>query len=432
VAVILSTSDAKSRAEYTTELRAGQAGMIIVQPGPDGGSGSGNGSDSQQLADAVAAQLPTKQVAVQYRPIYTRSAPVFPEIVRLPANNCPYHPSDEAEYHATRAAYLADLRCHNGGTRNGMSHLSSATFTAGGPELLKVLTGAEYPEAEAVLRQGGVVVFDPLDLTTPAPHATVTITARTYGTVAVTVDGRTMLCPGSAAAGQTQPAGCPAATPDQTLTLPAAVVPAPLQTGQAIVALGALDKLGLKFTPMNLLVDTTRMPTADEEEKADSAAAALGVQEQLYVERGYQGGVMIGLLALAAVAGVITLGAAAVATGLAIADAQSDLETLVAVGARPRVRRVLAGSQSAVTTGLGAVLGSAFGLLPAIGLIETQAHSAQQAMTQFGDQIATANRTYLTVPWLFLGVVILALPLLAAAGAAGLTRSRIELRRRRA
>lgn len=54
---------------------------------------------------------------------------------------------------------------------------------------------------------------------------------------------------------------------------------------------------------------------------------------------------------------------------LAAADGRADLSTLAAVGASPGVRRLLAGSQSLVTAGLGTLLGTVAGLVPAVGLI---------------------------------------------------------------
>ena len=100
-----------------------------------------------------------------------------------------------------------------------------------------------------------------------------------------------------------------------------------------------------------------------------------GTTALLKVERGYQGGDDTTMLALAAVAAFVTLGAAAISTGLAITDGQADLETLAAVGARPRVRRTLAGSQASITAAMGAVLGSATGLVPAVAVVEARSHS---------------------------------------------------------
>ena len=239
VAVIMSTGEAKARAQYSTELRSGEAGMTLS----GFGRADGTGSDVQQVADQVSARLPTRQAAIQYGPAFREADARFPDIVRTPANMCPYHPQNPGEFQRVGAAYRTDRRCTNA-QNFVMHHLSMAEITAGGPELLRVLTGKEYPAAEAMLRQGGAVVFDPLDLTTPEPHATVTIAGRGEPHT-VTVDGKTVLC-GVGPAAEAQP-GCPT-DPDPTVTLPAAVVPTPLQGGRAIVALTALAPLHIGFS----------------------------------------------------------------------------------------------------------------------------------------------------------------------------------------
>ena len=86
------------------------------------------------------------------------------------------------------------------------------------------------------------------------------------------------------------------------------------------------------------------MPTVAEQ---DRLQATLGSTAGVYVERDpRQRSDTRSLLLLAVVAGVITLGAAAIATGLAAADGRADRSTLAAVGAAPRVRRGLSLSQS--------------------------------------------------------------------------------------
>ena len=156
------------------------------------------------------------------------------------------------------------------------------------------------------------------------------------------------------------------------------------------------------------------------------------------VERGYQGGDDTTMLALAAVAGFVTLGAAAVSTGLAVTDGQADLETLAAVGARPRVRRTLAGSQATITAVLGTVLGSATGLVPAIAVIEARSHSFLQSAFEgrsgsgrFASAPGVHAQSYLAIPWWFLIGTIVIVPMLAGIGAALVTRSKVEIRRRR-
>ena len=93
------------------------------------------------------------------------------------------------------------------------------------------------------------------------------------------------------------------------------------------------------------------------------------MEAYLSVERGYDSEYGLGLLALVAGAGVITLGAAGIATGLAQADARADHATLAAVGAAPRLRRTLAAAQALSISGLGTALGVAAGFVPAVALI---------------------------------------------------------------
>ncbi len=81
---------------------------------------------------------------------------------------------------------------------------------------------------------------------------------------------------------------------------------------------------GLGYQPRATLATTSRIPTVAEQ---DRLRAALGNELGMHVERGPQAGTP-GLVVLAIVAGVITLGAAAIATGLAAADGRADLSTL--------------------------------------------------------------------------------------------------------
>jgi putative ABC transport system permease protein len=171
-----------------------------------------------------------------------------------------------------------------------------------------------------------------------------------------------------------------------------------------------------------LLAPTSRVPTVAE---ADRLQAALDDRLGVYVERGP--GVnpaTQSLLLLAIVAGIITLGAASIATGLATADGRADLGTLAAVGASPRVRRGLSLSQAGVIAGLGSLLGVAAGLGGAIAVLV--------ALNRGLADIWPAPTPYpVTVPWLNLGIALLVVPLVAMLGAGLLTRSRLPIERRR-
>jgi len=130
------------------------------------------------------------------------------------------------------------------------------------------------------------------------------------------------------------------------------------------------------------------------------------------VERGYAGTYGPGLLALLVASAVITLGAAGIATALAATEGRPDQATLAAVGAAPRARKELACFQAATVAGLGTVMGIVAGFLPGAAIV-----------------IVVPEMRFF-VPWMTLGVTVLAVPLLAMLAALALTRSRIPMERR--
>jgi putative ABC transport system permease protein len=175
-------------------------------------------------------------------------------------------------------------------------------------------------------------------------------------------------------------------------------------------------------TTMSLAVaSTSRMPTVAEQ---DRLQAALGASAGVYVERGPgTDSDTRDLLLLAVVAGLITLSAAAIATGLAAADSRPDLATLAAVGASPRVRRVLSVSQAGVIAGLGSLLGAVAGVGAAVAVL--------YAFNRGLADVWPAPTPYpVVVPWLNVGVAVLVVPLIAMLGAGLLTRSRLPVERR--
>jgi putative ABC transport system permease protein len=115
-----------------------------------------------------------------------------------------------------------------------------------------------------------------------------------------------------------------------------------------------------------------------------------------YVEQGPARDTDARLWLLTAAAVAITIGAAAVGTGLAAADGRADLSTLAAVGASPRMRRGLSVSQSGVIALLGSGLGVLAGLGTAIAVIS--------ALNQrYADMWPGPGALPIVVPWLTLG-----------------------------
>ena len=115
-----------------------------------------------------------------------------------------------------------------------------------------------------------------------------------------------------------------------------------------------------------------------------------------------QGIVKALVLALAA---AVTIGATAVAIGLARSDGRRDDEVLDAVGAAPVLRRRVSAWQAAILTTVGAVIGTLLGLLPI------------RALTlRFTSGPAGASHMPFVADWPVLALLALGLPILVTAG----------------
>jgi putative ABC transport system permease protein len=202
----------------------------------------------------------------------------------------------------------------------------------------------------------------------------------------------------------------------------------------AVVPQQAADAAGLRTEPVGSLFTNSRMPNGEERQALNSDLAKIGTDAAVYLERGYVADNNLILLALTLFAGLVTIGAAGIATGLAQADAEPDLKTLAAIGAAPRVRRTLSGFQCGVIATMGVVLGSAAGILPAVGLRHTERRHEvnyyRQALDAGWGYQSQVPHVPIVVPWGTLGMLIVAVPLGATLLAALVTRSRTQLARR--
>ncbi|MEU9372448.1 FtsX-like permease family protein [Streptomyces sp. NPDC048255] len=177
-------------------------------------------------------------------------------------------------------------------------------------------------------------------------------------------------------------------------------------------------------------------PDSEQRQRLDGLLDQMGVDAAIKIEQGYQGDNSIEVLALTLFAGLVTIGAAGIATGLAQADAEADLKTLAAVGAPPRVRRTLSGFQCGVIALMGVILGSAAGILPAVGLRLATARETERfldrAVSMGYEPAGTEVYVPIAVPWATLGGLLIVVPLGAALLAALVTRSSGALARRAA
>ncbi|UQX05047.1 ABC transporter permease [Streptomyces sp. RerS4] len=197
----------------------------------------------------------------------------------------------------------------------------------------------------------------------------------------------------------------------------------------------AVRSAGIATAPLGAYFSLDGKATTQQRQRLDGEIDRMGTDARVTIEDGYQGQSTIGLLALGLFAGLVTIGAAGIATGLAQADSEADLKTLAAVGAAPRVRRTLSGFQCGVVALMGVVLGTAAGILPVVGLRLTQereqrrlvAHGIEMGYTSLKD---TEVYVPIAVPWETLAGLLVIVPLGAALLAALVTRSNGVLARR--
>ncbi|WP_086800557.1 ABC transporter permease [Streptomyces caniscabiei] len=421
VSTYAASSDAQSQAEYRAGLPYGAVAALVTEEG---------GRDVPEVRDAVQRTLPVDVRADVFRIAVGKPgcAPYDEgegcgrfEVVTPPANECPLwvstpDGSDPAEKYSKeqRRALAKDWRCLSP-EGNGI-YVDGGLLIADAP-LLKVL-GIDDPGAAKALADGKLLSF----------HKPQVDRKGAVGIKLIT-DPKAA----DRAAQQNKP------VPGELKSFPAYQVPgSPDSYGvQSVLSPAAAKAAGLTTVPLGAFFSTDRIPSTEERQKLDAEIAKLGSNVELTVEQGWVDKNGLVLLALTVFAGLVTIGAAGIATGLAQADAEADLKTLAAVGAPPRVRRMLSGFQCGVVAAMGVVLGSAAGVLPAVGLRLTeerqQMRSYQEALDSgWGGAGDAPPYVPIIVPWETLAALLVAVPLGAAVLAALVTRSRGALARRAA
>jgi putative ABC transport system permease protein len=297
---------------------------------------------------------------------------------------------------ADMRAAARDRRCDNA------FHDVSGGFRMGGPPIddgtsVAALTGASEEDAAwaaAVLRGGGVVVRD----------------ARYI------VDGRVTFAVADRQGGALDPVTA------THISFPAYLLKTGVPAGGPILSPQAAAQAKLHTISSGLIVVPERPPTQEQEDALNLRLEALGTSA--IVERAPDPEEDPRLLLLTVAAALIAVGATAVATGLAAADRRADLSTLAAIGASPRIRRLLSLSQSGLIGGVGAVLGAAAGLGAAIAILV--------ALNQRYDAMWPMPAVMpIMVPWSILAIAVLGVPAVAMLGAGAFTRSSLPIERRR-
>ncbi|WP_426989660.1 hypothetical protein [Pseudarthrobacter sp. Y6] len=361
-AVASALDGAVDTVEWTSVLRTAAIRNCEMRPG---------------LADASPAQTPTSS-CLQY------------SLATPEGNECPVTAGG-------RVLDPEDWRCQ-GAMRPYETQGRGDSVVVGTAEDVERLFGtAPTAEARDVLAAGGMVVTNPVfvrdghasleaqDVRKPAP-----------------------LVPGSSEFQGYQETG-------RTEVAAAVLEPEVNVPYYGVVSPEAAAAAGMRVDNGALLVQLSAYPDAAQADKVSAALAGIYADRfgSMYVERGAERDASLILWSIVGLGALITLSAAGITTGLSMADSRKDHVTLAGVGASPRLRKALAGSQALMTAGLGTVLGSVAGIVPAVLLVT-----------------ATGMARTAVVPWLQLVALLIAVPLTGAALAWLFTRARLPVSRR--
>ncbi|TDC73514.1 ABC transporter permease [Micromonospora sp. KC606] len=387
VGVWVASDEARTRADWQPGVPPGH---VLLLSGPDALP------PLPAVTERVRHVLAADTVATINRPACAPPARVDEECivsaVLPPDQLCPFQVEVFRSAEARRLA-LADPRCRPP-TRNPSGyHLPVAVDDGTALQALTDAPADEVARATAVLRAGGVVVTDPRYVR----------------------DGRVTVATHRGTTG----AEAPTST---TMAVPGYLLRGGLPVDRLVLSTAAAVRLGLAVVSEGFVVATDTAPTEAQQRRLVAELRPLASVIAVVEAEAPEPNRRPLLVLLAVAAGMITVGAAGVATGLAAAEARRDLSTLAAVGASPGVRRVLSVCQAGVIAGLGSVLGIVAGL-----------GSATVILTSVNRQVAEAwpvQTPYpLVVPWPTLAVMAV-VPMVAMAGAGLFTRSRLAVERR--
>lgn len=317
-------------------------------------------------------------------------------LVRVAEWECPYLPGQPLTDAQNRAA-LRDPRCRLDDSLYYNEYINSVVDDGNALALLTGADPADLARARTVLAAGGVVVTDRRYVS----DGQVTVQVSRVDSANLSADRE---------------------TPPTEVRLPGYVLTSGIAVPLQVYSPGAVSRLGLSGVPRRTVLATGAAPTEEQLSRLATDLTRFGGL-QVTVERGNLPSPVEWVpVLLAAAAGFVALAAAGLATALAAAEGRADLTTLAAVGASPRLRRVLAASRAGVISGTGTGLGVVVGLGAATAVLA--------GLNQRYGSTWPAQTPYpLLVPWRALGV-LLVVPVLAMTGAALFTRSRLPVEQR--
>ncbi|NXY97191.1 FtsX-like permease family protein [Streptomyces sp. BR123] len=407
IAVYEQSHQAQARFEYVAELPPGSGRVELHESGHQKAMTAVREAVSRELPLAVRADVDRVHVGP---PDCEQEASGDgcgrAEVIRPKEQRCPLYtggrePSSFTE--AERRALLRDRRCVP--TR----HSTLYPLVVSDEKLLATLAVTD-PGAVSALKSGQAVSFDRRNVTDGR------VTVRLISSEA----DRAVSGPSEDAPGE-----------DKVFAVHQAPEGVDGYGIELVLPPSAARAAGLATQPFASYFTLDGAATDRQRQQLAAQIDRIGVEAPVRIESGYQGGDSVVLLALTVFAGLVTLGAAGIATGLAQTDAEADLKTLSAVGAAPGVRRAFSGFQCGMVALMGVVLGIASGLLPAIGLRLFQRRDAEHHLATSGGPDDVVH-VPIVLPWETFGTLLVLVPLGAALLAALVTRSHGGFARRAA
>ncbi|MHA7303658.1 FtsX-like permease family protein [Arthrobacter sp. TMN-49] len=302
-----------------------------------------------------------------------------------------------------KPAILGDWRC--AGSKSSLNLGSSLPdIVAGGEAELAALLG-RVPSARALqaLRDGGMVITNKVYLQPDGTAKVISYDPASPRNWDQNIPGKS--------GGQFMR---PLLTPLGAQALPAVVEAPEKSLGfYGVVSPETAAKLDMPVSNQTLLVTSPKSLSQVETDQLQSALAPLvGQYNGVQFERGPAGNMATILWLIVAGGALITLSAAGITAGLALADGRNDHATLASIGADTKLRKAISGSQTLMTAMLGTVMGVFAGAVPTVVVL------------------SLLRGFPIVIPWLQIAALMILVPLFGAAAAWLLTKGKLPMTRR--
>ncbi|GII87350.1 hypothetical protein Ssi03_53400 [Sphaerisporangium siamense] len=270
----------------------------------------------------------------------------------------------------------------------------------GGADLLRYLVGREDPASAAALADGKAVLL-----------------------AALARDGKATL-----SISESDALGRRSA---RRVQVPAVTVnPERRPAADALLPLSLAATLELDARPSELVIDpAVHQVTSEEEARITRRVAAVTSLTYITLEQGPRRN-ELPFLVLMGAAVILVLGGTFAATGLAAADARPDVATLGAVGAPPRLRRLVTAGQAWFVAATGVTLGALVGLVPGIATTWRMNVFPGYGGWVSYTPVSRIPTPVVVIPWPSIVALVVLLPVVAALVAGLFARTRIPLARR--